>query len=144
MKKQILATVRLGLVLAVAPATVACATARGVEQDVRSAANTAVNAVEATFTQTGASAVVQGSVQDVERRTLAVLRQMGLQVADVEYEAGDTEREYVGRSGDRTAHVQLDWRSPTTTEIEASYRVGTADYDREEARNIITRIQQQP
>lgn len=142
MRKQTLKIFRLGLILAVAPATVACATARGVEQDARSAANTAGNAVQAVFTDQGAEAVVQGSIADVERRTRAVLQQMGLAIADVEYDDGATEREFVGRSGDRTAHVKLEARSPSTTEVNASYRVGTADYDREEARNIIARIQQ--
>lgn len=142
MRKQILKIFRLGLILAVAPATVACATARGVEEDTRSAANTAGNVVQAVFTDQGAEAVVEDSIDDVERRTRAVLQEMGLAIADVEYEDGATEREFVSRTGERMAHVKLEALSPSTTEINASYRVGTADYNREEARNIVTRIQQ--
>ncbi|HEV2125067.1 MAG TPA: hypothetical protein VGW38_20145 [Chloroflexota bacterium] len=142
MRKQILMTARLATILAITAASFGCQTAQGAREDVAEAATTIGNVVEAVFTDQGAEAVVQGSIADVDRRTRAVLREMGLTLAEAEYDDNATEREYEARGGDRVVHVELEARSATTTEIEVSYRVGETNYEKEQAREIIRRIQQ--
>jgi hypothetical protein len=97
-----------------------------------------------TLTNQGAESVVQGSIADVDRRTRAVLRDMGLTLADAAYEDNATEREYEARgSGDRVVHVKLEARGTTSTNVNVSSREGRLDYDKDAARDIISRIQRQ-
>lgn len=97
--------------------------------------------LEAVFTDQGAEAVIQGSISDVDRRARAVLREMGMTLTAAEYDDNAREREYHATSGDRTAHVELEWRTATTTEVDVSYRIGATNYEKGQARDIITRIQ---
>lgn len=143
MNKQMLLAVRLTAVVALTSASFACRTVEGAREDASSAANTVSTAVEAVFTDQGAEATIQGSISDVDRRTRAVLTAMGMTITEADYDDNAMEREYEARSGDRVAHVELESRGATTTEVEVSYRVGTTDYRKGEARDIIRRIQQQ-
>lgn len=143
MKKQMLMAARLAAVVALTSASFGCRTVEGAREDASSAANTVSNAVEAVFTDQGAEATIQGSISDVDRRTRAVLRGMGLTVTEADYDDNATEREYEARGGDRVVHVELESRSATMTEIDVSYRVGATDYQKGQARDVIRRVQQQ-
>lgn len=143
MMKQMLKTARFAMILAIAPATFACRTMHAAGEDIKDAASTVGDAAEAVFTDQGAEAVIGGSIRDVERRTMTVLRGMGMTIADVDYEDNATEREYHAVMGDRKVHVKLETQSATATKIQASYRQGTLDYDKNQARTIISRVQQQ-
>ncbi|MET0399656.1 MAG: hypothetical protein ABW277_22900 [Longimicrobiaceae bacterium] len=142
MTKKLLVAARLAAVLALTSATFGCRTMQGAREDAESAANAVGNAAEAVFTDQGAEAVVQGSISDVDRRTRAVLGDMGMTITGADYDDNAMEREYEARSGDRVVHVELESRSPTTTQVDVSYRVGQANYEKEQARDIIRRIQQ--
>ena len=143
MTKQTLIATRLALVVAAVATAAGCRTAQAARDDVSSAAGSVSTAVEAVFTDQGAEAVVGGSIADVDRRTRAVLRGMGMTLTDAEYDDNAREREYEARVGDRVAKVELEWRSATTTEVDVSVRVGATDYRKGEARDIISRIQAQ-
>lgn len=141
--KSMLAATRLALVLALAGTSFACRTARAAGEDVRDAASTVGDAAEAVFTDQGAEVVIGSSIADVDRRTRAVLRGMGMTLGEMDYDDNATEREYEGRSGDTVVHVELESRGASSTEIEVSYRTGQVNYDKERARDIIRRVQAQ-
>ncbi len=136
MKKQML----VAAILALTTGAAGCRTMQGAKEDAQSAANTVGNAAEAAFTDQGAEAVLAGSIGVVDGRTRAVLRDMGFTVTDADYDDNAREREYEARSGDRVVKVELEARSASTTEVDLTYRVGT-NYDREQARDVIRRIQ---
>jgi hypothetical protein len=121
----------LGLVLVAG--TFGCRTA---------AAGAAGAAAAVMLNDQGAEALVQGSIGDVDRRTRAVLRDMGLQMTEADSEDNATEREYEARSGERVVHVKLEARG-SSTEVNVSSREGRLDYDKDHARTIISRIQRQ-
>ena len=133
---------RLAVVAAITLGAHGCRTVQAAGEDIESAAGTVSNAAEAAFTDQGAEAVVQGSISDVDRRTRAVLQDMGMTITGTDYEDNATERQFEARSGDRVVRVELESRSATTTEVDVSYRVGDVNYEKEQARDIIRRIQQ--
>lgn len=142
MTNKMLVAVRLAAILVVTSATFGCRTMQAAGEDVESAAGAVGNAAEAAFTDQGAEAVVQGSIADVDRRTRAVLQGMGLTITGADYDDNATEREYEARGGDRVVRVELESRSAATTEVDVSYRVGETNYEKDQARDIIRRIQQ--
>lgn len=142
MNRQIRMAVRLTAILAITSASFGCRTVQGAREDVTSAANTVGNVAEAVFTDQGAEALVQGSIADVDRRARAVLQDMDMAITGTDYDDNATEREYEARSGDRVVKVELESRSATSTQVEVSYRVGETNYEKEQARDIIRRIQQ--
>jgi hypothetical protein len=121
-----------------------CRTARTAAAEVVNAAEEAGQAIASIIpTNQGAESLVQGSISNVDRRTRAVLTNMGLQLTRAEYEDNATEREYEARRGDRVVHIKLQARGTTSTQVNVSSREGRLDYDKSHARTIIERIQRQ-
>lgn len=90
------------------------------------------------LTDQGASGMVQGSLADVDRRTQAVLNEMGITVEERgEHQGGF---HYRGTSGDISVNVELEAQGAGTTEVKASARRNPVDYDKEYARSLIQRI----
>lgn len=102
-------------------------------------------AAAAALNDQNAEGTAQGSVDDLERRTRAVLGGMGLQITKASSENADTEREFEGRSGDRVVHVKIEQQGGgSTTKVSVSSRRGTTlDYDVSHARSVLQQIQQQ-
>ncbi|HEX8274290.1 MAG TPA: hypothetical protein VF615_16760 [Longimicrobiaceae bacterium] len=101
-------------------------------------------AAAAALNDQNAEGTAQGSVDDLERRTRAVLGGMGLQITKASSENADNERELEGRSGDRVVHVKIEGQGGSTTKVSVSSRRGTTlDYDVSHARSVLQQIQQQ-
>jgi hypothetical protein len=90
------------------------------------------------LTDQGASGIVRGSLADVDRRTQAVLNELGITVEERTEKQGGFE--YSGSSGDLTVRVDLQAQGAGTTEVKASARRNPVDYDRSYARSLIERI----
>lgn len=92
------------------------------------------------YNERGASSLVNGSVADVAADARAVLSAMGI-TPDGE-DAGDRENDVTvsGTRGELRVRVEIERQSDTTTEVMVTAREGTLDYDREMARDILSRI----
>ena len=127
-----------------------CQTARSASQEVPTAEGASA-AIEPTGQ--GAESVVAGSLSEVDRRTRAVLAEMGLQVTARAMEDDAAEREYEARNGDRVVHVKLTAREASSTAVNVSSRERTLDYDKSHdisvanrrwlASLVLERVQQQ-
>jgi FAD/FMN-containing dehydrogenase len=93
------------------------------------------------YNERGASSLVNGSVADVAADARAVLTAMGV-TPDGE-DAGDRGENDVtvsGTRGEMRVRVEIERQSATTSEVMVTAREGTLDYDREMARDILSRI----
>ncbi|HEX6038407.1 hypothetical protein [Longimicrobium sp.] len=93
------------------------------------------------YNERGASSLVNGSVADVVADARAVFAAMGI-TPDGE-DAGDTnenDRTVSGMRGEMRIRVEIERQSATTSEVMVTAREGTLDYDRELARDILSRI----
>ncbi len=94
------------------------------------------------LTSQGASSLVQGSMVEVDLRTRAVLRELGVEVIkqEAEQEASGREVEIRGVVGNRHVGVELKYATPTTTQLHVSVRQGTLEWDRDYARDVVQRV----
>lgn len=93
------------------------------------------------YNERGAQSLVNGSVADVAADARAVLTAMGI-TPDAE-DAGDGNENDVtvsGTRGEMRVRVEIERQSATTSEVMVTAREGTLDYDREMARDILSRI----
>jgi FAD/FMN-containing dehydrogenase len=93
------------------------------------------------YNDRGAHSLVNGSVADVVADARAVFSAMGI-TPDGE-DAGDTnenDRTVSGMRGNMRIRVEIERQTGTTSEVMVTAREGTLDYDRELARDILSRI----
>lgn len=93
------------------------------------------------YNERGARSQVNGSVAGVAADARAVLTAMGI-TPDAE-DAGDRGENDVtvsGTRGEMRVRVEIERQSATTSEVMVTAREGTLDYDREMARDILSRI----
>ena len=93
------------------------------------------------YNERGAQSLVNGSVADVAADARAVLSAMGI-TPDGE-DAGDGNENDVtvsGTRGEMRIRVEIERQSATTSEVMVTAREGTLEYDREMARDILSRI----
>lgn len=93
------------------------------------------------YNERGAQSLVNGSVADVAADARAVLTAMGI-TPDAE-DAGDGNENDVtvsGMRGEMRVRVEIERQSATTSEVMVTAREGTLDYNREMARDILSRI----
>ena len=92
------------------------------------------------WTQRGASSLVPGSVGEVFERSSGVFEQMGItRTGDATRESG-AERTLTGRRGDLDVTVEIRRESATSTRVEVYARSNEVQYDRELARDVLSRI----
>ena len=92
------------------------------------------------LTRQGASSLVEGSIDEVERRTLAVLADDGVEVADRTSEDHGRERGFGGMRGELEVRVKLEAETTSTTRVSATARYSMVEWDREYARTLLQRI----
>lgn len=115
-------------VMAVAPGCLAAAAAAGAGAGIY-------------LTDQGASGTVQGSLSDVDRRTQAVFTQMGIRVDERKVESDEIE--YRGTAGGgMEVHAELEPGAGSTTTVNVSARRNQVQYDKDYARDLISRIVQ--
>jgi hypothetical protein len=92
------------------------------------------------LTTRGASSLVNASVDDVAGRTRAVFQDMKITVLKSSEENGGDKRSLSGQTGDLEVDVDLERKSPTTTNVEVTAKRNVADYDKNFAKNVLSRI----
>ena len=92
------------------------------------------------LTSRGAESIVEGSIDDVSTRARSVLNEEGIALDESTRANGGDEREFKGKKGDLDVTVDLRRESSTTTRVEVSARENVAEWDKEYAQQLLSRI----
>ncbi len=92
------------------------------------------------LTTRGAESMVEGSVDDVSSRARAVLNEEGIVIDETSMESGGDEREFKGKKGDLDVTIDLRRESSNTTRVEVAARENLAEWDKEYAQQLLSRI----
>ncbi|HET8541148.1 MAG TPA: hypothetical protein VFL83_14835 [Anaeromyxobacter sp.] len=95
------------------------------------------------LTTRGAESVVDGAIDDVERRARAVFAAEGIPVTDSRIESSGARREIKGTRGDLEISVSMQQQGAQTTKAEVSARKNVAVWDQEYAQRLLGMIVKQ-
>jgi peroxiredoxin family protein len=95
------------------------------------------------FTSRGAESIVEGSVEDVERRARAVFAAESIPVAGTQTENSGKKREIKGNKGDLEVTVTMESQTPQTTKTEVSARKNLVTWDKDYAEQLLGKIVKQ-
>jgi len=94
------------------------------------------------LTTRGAESLVDDSIDQVAPRAQAVMSEEGIVADASSTEKGGDNREFKGKKGDLDVTIQLERKSPTTTRVEVTARRNLAEWDKEYAQQVLSRIVQ--
>jgi hypothetical protein len=92
------------------------------------------------LTSRGAESLVDNSVDNVAARAQAVMSEEGIVPDASSTEDGGDKREFKGKKGDLDVTIELERKSPTSTRIEVTARKNLAEWDKEYAQQLLSRI----
>jgi hypothetical protein len=95
------------------------------------------------LTSRGAGSVVQGPVDNVERRARAVFAAEGIPVTGSEIENSGAKREIRGKKGDLDISVSMERQDDRTTKTDVSARKNIAVWDKDYAQKLLNDIVKQ-
>ena len=94
------------------------------------------------LTSRGAESLVESSVDQVATRAQAVMTAEGIVPDASSSESGGDVRELKGKKGDLDIAIQLERESGSTTRVEVTARKNLAEWDKEYAQQLLSRIVQ--
>jgi hypothetical protein len=92
------------------------------------------------LTSRGAESIVESSVDQVAARARAVMAEEGNVPDEANMEKGGDKREFKGKKGDLDVTIEIERKSPTTTRVEVAARKNLAEWDKEYAQKLLSRI----
>jgi hypothetical protein len=92
------------------------------------------------LTSRGAQSVVDGSVDQVATRTQLVMKDLKIVPGTTSSSDAGQKREFKGTNGDLDVTITLEGRSANTTHVEVTARKNFAEWDKNFAQNVVTRI----
>jgi len=92
------------------------------------------------LTSRGAESIVEGSIDNVEKRARAVFAAEGIPVTGSQVENSGAKREIKGTKGDLEITVSMEQQSATTTKTEVSARKNVAVWDKDYAQQLLGKI----
>jgi hypothetical protein len=92
------------------------------------------------LTSRGAESLVDNSVDNVAARAQAVMSEEGIVPDASSTEDGGDKRAFKGKKGDLDVTIELERKSPTSTRIEVTARKNLAEWDKEYAQQLLSRI----
>ncbi len=95
------------------------------------------------LTSRGAESIVDGSVDDVEKRARAVFAAEGIPVTGSQVENSGAKREIKGTKGDLEISVSMERQGAKTTKTEVSARKNIAVWDKDYAQQLLGKIVKQ-
>jgi hypothetical protein len=108
---------------------------------VAAAAGAAVGAGAAVaYNNRGVEGDVKGDPAQVKARTEAVFGQMGIQTTGTQMQKSGAEQQITGRAGDKDVTVSVQANGAGVSHVQVEARAGTLDWDRDYARDVLTRI----
>jgi hypothetical protein len=105
---------------------------------VAAAAAGAAGAVYATTR--GAEALVSGSVDQVAARAETVMKEMNIVPSAEKTETAGDKHELKGKQGDLDVTIQMERSDSSTTKVEVTARKNLAEWDKDYAKEVLTRI----
>jgi len=94
------------------------------------------------LTTRGAESLVDNSIDQVAQRAQAVMNEEGIVPDASSTESGGDKREFKGKKGDLDVTIEMERKSPTTTRVEVTARKNLAEWDKEYAQQLLSRIVQ--
>jgi hypothetical protein len=94
------------------------------------------------LTSRGAESLVQGSVAEVSGRAQSVLSDEGIVPDASSSENGGDKRELKGKKGDLDVTVEMERKDPSTTRVEVTARKNLAEWDKDYAQQLLSKIVQ--
>lgn len=95
------------------------------------------------FTSRGVGGVIEGSLDDVVRRTEIVYRDMGITIREREVDPDGDEIEIKGNRGGMSVDTNIRRETATTSRIEVEAQKSAVEWDQDYARDVLNRIIQQ-
>ena len=94
------------------------------------------------LTTRGAESLVDNSVDQVAQRAQVVMNEEGIVPDASSSEQGGDKRQLKGKKGDLDVTIEMERKSPTTTRVEVTARKNLAEWDKEYAQQLLSRIVQ--
>jgi len=95
------------------------------------------------LTTRGAESIVDGSIDDVERRARAVFEAESIPISGTQTENSGDKRELKGKKDDLDITVSMERQSPQTTKVEVSARRNLVTWDKDYAQQLLGKIVKQ-
>jgi hypothetical protein len=92
------------------------------------------------LTTRGAESMVESSVDQVAARAQAVMKEEGIVPDASSSDQGGDKREFKGKKGDLDVTIEVERKSGSTTRVEVSARKNMAEWDKDYAQQLLTRI----
>ena len=92
------------------------------------------------LTSRGAESLVDNSIDQVAGRAQAVMSEEGIVADASSTEKGGDKREFKGKKGDLDVTIELERKSSATTRVEVTARKNLAEWDKEYAQQLLSRI----
>jgi hypothetical protein len=92
------------------------------------------------LTTRGAESMVEGSIDQVAARAQAVMNEEGIVPEASSLEKGGDKREFKGKKGDLDVTIELEQKNANTTRVEVTARENLAEWDKEYAQQLLSRI----
>jgi uncharacterized protein DUF3568 len=92
------------------------------------------------LTSRGAESLVQGSIDQVAARAKSAMNEMSIVLDAQSSEQQGAKREFKGKKGDLDVVVHLESKSDKTTQVEATARKNLAEWDKDFAQQLVSRI----
>jgi peroxiredoxin family protein len=95
------------------------------------------------LTTRGAESIVDGSIDDVERRARAVFEAENIPISGTQTENSGDKRELKGKKDDLDITVSMERQNPQTTKVEVSARRNLVTWDKDYAQQLLGKIVKQ-
>jgi hypothetical protein len=96
------------------------------------------------YSQRGAKGDVKGGVEQVRRQTELTFAQMGINTTATASKNAGAEQDLQGKVQGMDVSVKIVAVSPQVSHVEVEARSGSLSWDKDYARNVLSRIVQQP
>jgi Protein of unknown function (DUF3568) len=94
------------------------------------------------LTSRGAESLVQGQVDDISKNAQAVMNDEGIVPDAASTENGGDKRELKGKKGDLDVTISMERKDPKTTQVEVTARKNLAEWDKDYAQQLLSKIVQ--
>jgi Protein of unknown function (DUF3568) len=94
------------------------------------------------LTSRGAESTVEGTIDQVATRAQAVMYEEGIVPDESTLKEGGDKRQFKGKKGDLDVTIDLERKSSNTTRVEVSARENLAEWDKEYAQQLLSKIVQ--
>lgn len=92
------------------------------------------------LTSRGAESLVQGQPDDIAQKAQAVMKEEGIVPDASSSESGGDKRELKGKKGDLDVTIEIERKDPKTTRVEVAARKNLAEWDKDYAQQVLSKI----